>query len=634
MDRFLSLSDYIVTQISPIGEVIVLTISLLIFVLIYLTRIIREAGAVLVRRMVMMCFFASIVRLVEYVVMTGGTVSRALVYTLRCGYYGLVLSVVFLFAAYIQSVLNRGKKERKRVLYLSGITCLIAIAFDIILSISGANFYLLSDGRVNSVTGNPLIVYILFMYIVVVVSVIRTGRRVSNRVRGGIIASAILSAALIFVQNMFNNQYWLTFAVLLPIISGIFIFNTGSYDSLSSTMVPEILISELDKALKNGKKKHMMLIDVRDLEDHLKNDPEFIDSYRGFLNDIVSQGLVCRMWNTGIVILYDGPMDAEKMEVEEEVICRRLDGLKVGYKILCVETDERVTKAAEYIDLLAGIRKKMPSGSCKIVGNKDFELFSTNRYILSELIDIYSKRDLDDERVLAFCQPVLNLKTGKYDTAEALMRLSLEKTGIVYPDQFIPLAEEYQTIHVMTLIILNKTCAFIRKVLSEGHDIKRISVNFSMLDLKEESFCKEVLDIIEKNNISPEKIAIEVTESLTSSDLEEIKPKVIMLHERGITFYLDDFGTGYSNFDRIMELPFQIIKFDRSLVIQSAKNDESRYMVGSFAKMFRHLDYNILFEGVENEEDEKNCREMDAQYLQGYKYSKPIPIYDLERFVS
>ena len=116
MDRFLSLSDYIVTQISPIGEVIVLTISLLIFVLIYLTRIIREAGAVLVRRMVMMCFFASIVRLVEYVVMTGGTVSRALVYTLRCGYYGLVLSVVFLFAAYIQSVLNRGKKERKRMI--------------------------------------------------------------------------------------------------------------------------------------------------------------------------------------------------------------------------------------------------------------------------------------------------------------------------------------------------------------------------------------------------------------------------------------------------------------------------------------------------------------------------------------
>ena len=108
----------------------------------------------------------------------------------------------------------------------------------------------------------------------------------------------------------------------------------------------------------------------------------------------------------------------------------------------------------------------------------------------------------------------------------------------------------------------------------------------------------------------------------------------MLLHEKGITFYLDDFGTGYSNFERIMELPFQIIKFDRSLVIQSAKSDESRYMVGSFAKMFRHLDYNILFEGIENEEDEKNCKEMDAQYLQGYKYSKPIPIYDLEKFVS
>ena len=631
MDRFIPMSDYVVTQISPIGEVIVMTISLLIFVLIYKSRIIRDSGVTLVRRMVMMCFLASVVRLIEYVMMTGGT-TAVWVYTLRFIYYSLILSVVFIYVGYLQRLLCVTVKERKRVLYFSGITGIIAILLDIILSFRGVSFYLLSDGRVNGVAGNTLIVYILLMYIVVVVTVLRTGRRISGRVSGGIIASAILSFALIFVQNMFYNQYWLTFAVLLSIISSIFVFHTGSYDVLSSAMVQEILISDLNKALQSGKKKHMMVIDVRELNEHLKNDQAFIDSYRSFLNEIVKKGLVCRIWDTGIVILYDGPMDVEK--VGAEVVSRRLDGLKVVYKILCVETDERIKKAEEYLDFLIGIRKKIPSGTLRIVGNKDFELFATNRYIISQLVDIYAKRDLMDERVLAFCQPVLNINTGKYDTAEALMRLSLEKTGMVYPDQFIPLAEEYQTIHVMTLIILNKTCAFIRKAMAEGHDIERISVNFSMLDLSEEAFCKEVLDIIEANGIPPEKIAIEITESLTSSDLDEIKPKVMMLHERGITFYLDDFGTGYSNFDRIMELPFQIIKFDRSLVIQSAKSNESRYMVGSFAKMFRHLDYNILFEGVENEEDEKSCREMDAQYLQGYKYSKPIPIYDLERFVS
>ena len=632
MDGFLSMGDYVGTQMSPIGEVAVLTISLLIFVLIYLSRVIRESGVSLVKRMVLLCFFASVIRLIEYIVMRRGIGGNALVYALRFIYYTFILSVIFVYSAYIQRLIWTGERERKRVLYFSGIAGLVAMAFDIIFSLLGISFYLLPDVSVNGVAGNTLVAYGILVDIVVIVTVFKAGRRISRRVSGGVISSAVLSLALIVVQNLFHNQYWLTFAVLLSIISTIFIFHTGSYDHLSGAMVPEILISELDEALSKGKKKHMMVIAIRDLNDQFKNNKAFVDSYREFLNDIVKNGLVCRIWDMGIAVLYDGPLDVDRLDPDK--VCRRLDGLNVAYKIICVETDERIEKGTEYFDMLVGIRKKMPSGTYRVVGNKDFELYATNRYIISELLDIYSKRDLLDERVMAFCQPVLNIKTGKYDTAEALMRLSLENTGFVYPDQFIPLAEEYQTIHVMTLIILNKTCRFIKKAMDEGHDMQRISVNFSMLDLREEAFCKDVLDIIEANNIPPEKIAIEITESLTANDLEEIKPKIIMLHEKGITFYLDDFGTGYSNFDRIMELPFQIIKFDRSLVLQSAKSNESRYMVGSFAKMFRHLDYNILFEGVENEEDEKNCREMDAQYLQGYKYSKPIPIYDFERFIS
>ena len=99
-------------------------------------------------------------------------------------------------------------------------------------------------------------------------------------------------------------------------------------------------------------------------------------------------------------------------------------------------------------------------------------------------------------------------------------------------------------------------------------------------------------------------------------------------------FYLDDFGTGYSNFERIMEIPFDIIKFDRSLLIESRKSSESHFMVSTFASMFRKLDYAILFEGVENDMDEENCLSRNARYLQGYKYSKPIPIHQLRDFLS
>ncbi|MBO6214344.1 MAG: EAL domain-containing protein, partial [Lachnospiraceae bacterium] len=104
------------------------------------------------------------------------------------------------------------------------------------------------------------------------------------------------------------------------------------------------------------------------------------------------------------------------------------------------------------------------------------------------------------------------------------------------------------------------------------------------------------------------------------------------LKNDGIRFYLDDFGTGYSNFDRIIELPFDIVKFDRSLVIASSTDIKTATMVSYLAHMFSDMNYAVLYEGIENSSDEERCMGMCARYLQGYKYSKPIPIDDLRKF--
>ena len=111
-----------------------------------------------------------------------------------------------------------------------------------------------------------------------------------------------------------------------------------------------------------------------------------------------------------------------------------------------------------------------------------------------------------------------------------------------------------------------------------------------------------------------------------------MKNKISQLKENGIKFYLDDFGTGYSNFERIMELPFDIIKFDRSLVLATASDQKSEMMVSHLAKMFSDLDYAVLYEGVETPKDEENCVRMNAKYLQGYKYSRPIPMERLTEY--
>ena len=102
----------------------------------------------------------------------------------------------------------------------------------------------------------------------------------------------------------------------------------------------------------------------------------------------------------------------------------------------------------------------------------------------------------------------------------------------------------------------------------------------------------------------------------------------------GIKIYLDDFGTGYSNMEHIMKLPLDIIKFDRSLVESASLNKSFEFMVSSLSNMFSIIGYSLLYEGIEDESDQKRCISMKAEYLQGYRYSKPVPIESLKLYIG
>ena len=213
------------------------------------------------------------------------------------------------------------------------------------------------------------------------------------------------------------------------------------------------------------------------------------------------------------------------------------------------------------------------------------------------------------------------------------MRLQNDELGIVFPDRFIPLAEENGYIHTLTEIILNKTCRTLHSLISEGYEITRISVNVSVMELRDPGFCGDIRRIIDANNVDSRRIAIELTESRNESDFILMKERIEELRKNGIDIYLDDFGTGYSNMERILELPFDIIKFDRSIVTAGRQNKRSEQVLGSMAELFSKLRYSVLYEGIEDEVDEAMCRGLNASYLQGYKYSRPIPIGELSRFL-
>ena len=307
---------------------------------------------------------------------------------------------------------------------------------------------------------------------------------------------------------------------------------------------------------------------------------------------------------------------------------------QLDYKIVLMHSHRELADATAVLKMEQYLEERTPLNGITYSGKEDVEAFERQQRILDELQDIQKRQNLNDPRVLVYCQPVFDLGIMKFNTAEALMRMQLENLGFVFPDQFIPLAEANDYIHVLSKIILNKTCAEIRRLLDEGFAVERVSVNFSMMELQNPDFCTELLHIIGENGIPYHKIAIEFTESKNEKDFRNVKNIMSRLSKVGIKFYLDDFGTDYSNLERIAELPFDIIKFDRSLTIMSGKNAENYRLVSGLAGIFSETDYRILFEGVETEEDVARCAQMKADYLQGYYYSRPIPIEKLRDFFS
>jgi EAL domain-containing protein (putative c-di-GMP-specific phosphodiesterase class I) len=265
-----------------------------------------------------------------------------------------------------------------------------------------------------------------------------------------------------------------------------------------------------------------------------------------------------------------------------------------------------------------------------VATDTDYENFITQFQVEMLLNDIKSKMDLEDSRVFCFAQPIYSVSTDSFRTAEALMRLNLNGK-MIFPDKFIPVAERNGTIHALTLIILNKVCKMIKR-LDGNYDFDAITINCSATEFSNKNLHKELLEIIDANNVSHDKIRIELTESAMSSNYETLINNVEKLRAAGIQFYLDDFGTGYSNLERILGCPFNTIKFDKSLLYKSIDDSRMDDLIVSMTQVFKKQGFTLLVEGVETDEQTNYCVQRGFAYIQGYKYAKPKPIEQLTKY--
>ncbi len=235
-----------------------------------------------------------------------------------------------------------------------------------------------------------------------------------------------------------------------------------------------------------------------------------------------------------------------------------------------------------------------------------------------------------ESQLSLYYQPIVNLKTGQLVGAEALARWAHPTKGFISPSEFITAAEKSDLIIELSDKLLN--IAFKQAQSWENKpDAPYLSVNISVKQFAKEDFVDHMIVLLQTFQINAHNILLEFTESVMLDSTNETFSKFEKLKKIGFQIGIDDFGTGYSSMGYIHKLPIDILKIDRTFVIDVIKNNKSQAIVSAITKLSSSLGIKTIAEGVEHEEDADWLQAFDCDFGQGYLYDQPLPIEAFEK---
>jgi len=231
------------------------------------------------------------------------------------------------------------------------------------------------------------------------------------------------------------------------------------------------------------------------------------------------------------------------------------------------------------------------------------------------------RRAIKLNEMVLYYQPKINVKTMKVDGCEALIRWHHPDGHIIFPNDFIPLAEDIGFIDDIGKWVVKESISQVKRWQELGHNI-RISLNVSGKEF-DDKFIEHIHQNIKNQGVDPSLLEVEITETAALKDLNHSRHLVQTLHEFGISVSLDDFGTGYSSMTYIKQLKASKLKIDKSF-IDDLDNMEQRIVIESMIMLGKKLDYYINIEGVETKKQLFILKELGVDEVQGWLFSKAI----------
>ncbi|MFZ1700713.1 MAG: EAL domain-containing protein [Pyrinomonadaceae bacterium] len=235
-----------------------------------------------------------------------------------------------------------------------------------------------------------------------------------------------------------------------------------------------------------------------------------------------------------------------------------------------------------------------------------------------------------------YYQPIIGLDRATLEGFEALVRWNHPQRGLVPPNEFIPISESTGLIIPMTVQILHSACSQIVKwqSLNKTDEPLSIAVNLSGKHFGHPALVEQIRTVLSETGVAPSSLKLELTESAIMDNAETAILMLKQIKETGVQISIDDFGTGYSSLSYLHRFPIDLLKVDRSFVSAMEENTENGEIVRTVIALAKALNLKVVAEGIESIHQFHQLRILGCEFGQGYLFSKPLPVADIERLLN
>ncbi len=305
--------------------------------------------------------------------------------------------------------------------------------------------------------------------------------------------------------------------------------------------------------------------------------------------------------------------------LEQSLTIKEAVSISIG---ACLSDPEgsAITSMFEKASMALTVAKTSTYGNTQFFSQDVRQLIIDRDILEEEIREAYIKGEFS-----LYYQPKIDIKTSKLIGVEALMRWNHPTKGIISPGVFIPVAEEIGLITKLDEWGMREACHQCKQWQDLGHPPIAVSVNISQAMFYQTDLVALIRDVLKESNLQPDLLEIELTETMAIKDINKTVEILGEIQRLGCHVSMDDFGTGYSSLSSLKLVPINILKIDRSLIIDVETNNTSKYIISAIIGLAKSMNLKTLAEGVETAGQVDFLNTINCDFAQGYYYGKPCP---------